>query len=169
MAFTFRFFVFLAAILFSFTTIAAPKNDAAETVIHLYKDFAWEAVFIVPWKINESLSNASPEVLGQYFDDQLVSLLIKDRNCGLVFCNLDFSPMWESMDPLGASIVIRTTDRPDVVTVEVRYFNGNSMLTYFLRETSAGWKIRDIDTYKGSLLSILSKPYEKSDPVLPPP
>lgn len=152
--------VFLCSILFSYSALAGSQNDAAALVTQMYKDYAFEAVIVSPFDSSDSLINATPEVLSKYFDEQLVSAIVKDRSCGNAICNLDFNPIWDSMDPSGASVVVKGTKNPEVVLVEVIYFNGKGVLTYRLKNTSAGWRIIDVDTYKGSLIRVLSKPID---------
>ena len=137
------------------------QNSPAETVVKLYKDYAWEAVIEVPNPPSEPLLSSPPGVLREYFDEPLVTLLLKDRTCGQGVCNLDFMPMWASQDPAGTVVSIKTTENPTVVTVTLRQPDGGCVeLTYYLKKTVKGWRISDVRNPKWSLVWILSQPID---------
>ena len=154
--------VFFAAALLITSAEASPhlsNTDSPEaTVLKLYRDFAWEAVMEVPeW---EGLMDQPRKVLDQYFDDNLSSLILKDRACaekeGL--CRLDFLPIWDSQDPTARDLKVEKSGKPDVVLVKFRYLTTNEKveLKYRLSKTSRGWRISDITGQAWSLLSILT-------------
>lgn len=132
----------------------------ADTVVHLYHDFAWEAVIVDPTDNSDSLFYAPANVLRRYFDDVLVKLWLKDRNCGYAICRLDFTPIWNGQDPLNDSVQIKPSSDRQVVQVKVSYPNGDTELTYSLSRTARGWRINDIRSPRWSLVEILSKPLE---------
>ena len=136
----------------------AKGDDAVSTVVRLYKNYAWEAVFVSPWSNSDSLFYAPPNDLRKYFDESLVQLLLKDRSCGEAICNLDFTPIWNSKDSLGASVVIKATDDPAVVVATVTYPNGSTDLRYYMKRGNKGWRIADIKSPAWSLVSILTGP-----------
>ncbi|WP_283745908.1 hypothetical protein [Sideroxydans sp. CL21] len=153
----FRLMAFAAATLFAVSVAAEqPKIPASAVVAQMYKDFKWETEPGVTGKV--TLFDSPPEVLSKYFDKTLVDLVTKRRNCNYQMCGLDYSPMWNSQDPDGVSVTIKSTARADVVTVDVIYFNGTSRLTYYLRETPAGWRIKDMKSPYGSLVTLLDVP-----------
>lgn len=158
--FKFRLVVFFAAVSFAASAAAVqPQNAATKLVAQMYKDFDWESK---PNSIGRMTLDSSPRnILSKYYDKPLVDMIIKRRNCHYEMCGLDFSPMWNSMDPEGASVSVKDTVSPHVVIVNVTYFNGVAELTYSLRETPNGWRIKDMTVSGVSLMTILDQP----DPV----
>jgi len=136
------------------------QNSPVETVVKLYKDYAWEAVIELPNPPSEPLLSSPPAVLRKYFDGPLVTLLLKDRTCGQGVCNLDFMPMWDGQDPAGTVVSIKAAENPTVVTVALRQPDGCVELTYYLKKTVKGWRISDIRNPKWSLVSILTQPID---------
>ena len=56
-------------------------------------------------------------VLARYFDDQLVRLWLADLQCAArarAICNLDFSPIWNSQDPVGTVVRNLQVRQPNV-------------------------------------------------------
>ncbi|MGZ3237835.1 MAG: DUF3828 domain-containing protein [Burkholderiaceae bacterium] len=155
----------LPVIFFSAVINAAPSDTSSvQVVAQLYRDFAWEAVIEEPNWDGHTLVELSRASLEKYFDPKLSSLLIKDSECGQrihEICKLDFSPIWSSQDPVGASgLKVKRTDDPSVVDVYFSYPSREVIkLTYQLKKTPRGWRISDIrndsPADKFSLLAIL--------------
>jgi hypothetical protein len=138
---------------------ALPSGDDSPKgiVFKIYRDFAWEAVMAGGWG---GLLEQPKEVLSQYFDANLTSLLLKDRVLANKegMGNLDFSPIWASQDPSAVDMKITGADKPNLVKVEFRYpSNGQKIeLTYKVTKTNRGWRISNIIGKDWSLLSILN-------------
>jgi hypothetical protein len=147
-------------LLFGIATMSPAAEPASDTpfamTVRLYRDYAAEAIFVTP--TTRTFFAEPPAVLEQYLDDSLVELILKDRNCHYAICNLDFLPMWDSMDPLGAQVEVKPSADPGVVLVKLTYPNGSTTVRYHFRSTSKGWRIYDVDTYKGSLVALLKRP-----------
>jgi hypothetical protein len=153
----FRLMAFAAAMLLAVTVAAGqPEIPASTIVTQMYKDFKWETEPGMNGKV--FLFDSPPEVLSKYFDDTLVDLIVKRSNCNYQVCRLEYSPEWSSMDTEGLSASVKKTNRPDVVTVDIHFFNGTTRLTYYLRKTPDGWRIKDMKSPYGSLVAILDVP-----------
>ena len=154
------------SILLLFWVIAssAIAKDAgpASVVYKLYKDYAWEILFGDVPKNDRELLGRSLEwqprnILARYLDDELVGLFIRDQNCikrnpGEI-CNLDFSPIWNSQDPAAYDMKITDTGK-GVVNVEYSYPSNQQKikLSFYVKETGAGWRISDICYENGACL-----------------
>lgn len=120
------------------------------TVLKLYKDYAWEALIHEPKIETESqLMNQSRKILLNYFTQDLVELLIKDRDCVLKtheICNLNFNPIWGSQDPEVIGVRILKTSKVENVKVNLKYLsNQNDIeLVYSLKNENSIWRIDDI-------------------------
>ena len=138
------------------------QKTATAVVAQLYRDFAWEAVVEEPDWPGHGLLDQPRSLLSRYFDDTLVSLILKDRACAKrtkEVCRLDELPIWDSQDPAATALKIAATPDPTVVTVGFRYpANGQQItLAYHLVKTRAGWRIHDIVSHiGGSLLARLT-------------
>jgi len=164
----------LRSILLPFFTIsllinsvqAAPfqPNDRSPEgiVLKVYKDFAWEAVMAGPY---DGLIQQPKNVLEQYFDEKLTTLILKDRACAerKGMCNLDFDPIWDSQDPSAGDLTVEKTDNQNIISVKFRYPSNDKKieLKYRVTKTTKGWRISDISGKNWSLVSILSKPEPK--------
>lgn len=143
-----------------------PPAGAEETVFRLYRDFGSvalieEADFEVPVLVDQPR-----EVLVRYLEDDLVTLLLKDRECERrehAICQLDFDFMFATNGLFDSRLGIARTPDPAVVKVslyspqrEIR-----ALLRYTLRQTASGWRIHDVAEDSGpagrhwSLLAIL--------------
>lgn len=135
-------------------------NSPETTVLKFYRDFAWEAVMDVPgW---DGLIDQPKNVLGQYFDERLTFLILRDRECAKKNgqCRLDFLPIWASQDPGAGDLKVEKSGEADCVLVTFRYPSTNEkiQLKYRISETPKGWRISDIKGPDWSLLSILESP-----------
>lgn len=145
-------------------TYAAPtaKSDPVQVVAQLYRDFAWEAIVHSPDWDGHALLDQPRAVLEQYFDSNLTTLILRDRECVAKtreICQLDFSPIWASQDPGASELNIAAGPSPDVVNVRFRYPGDGTKIELFYRlvETDAGWRIADIRYDRDwTLLSTLS-------------
>lgn len=93
-------------------------TDAPAAVARLYQDFAAEAVIDTQDYSIEGLFGRPKATLARYLDDRLVALVLDDRACSArthEVCNLDFSPMWDSQDPVGTTVKISAIDASRVV------------------------------------------------------
>jgi len=135
-----------------------PKENSPEGIVFkVYRDFAWEAVMAGG---GYGLMQQPPEVLKQYFDNKLTSLILRDRKCsekGEV-CRLDFVPIWDSQDPAAVDLTVEKTKKNNIIKVEFRYPSSNEKieLSYRVTNTAKGWRISDISGKDWSLLKILS-------------
>lgn len=138
------------------------QSGAIQVVAQLYRDFAWEAIIDEPEWVGHDLLDQPRLVLERYFDHDLATLILQDRQCATrthEICRLDFSPIWASQDPGASEIKIVADVRPDIVSVKFRYPSDGTKikLSYQMVETNIGWRIADIRYSSGStLLSILS-------------
>jgi hypothetical protein len=153
--------LFFAAVIFSGAACSTPPlpEGAARAVGKLYRDYAWEAVIAEPDFSELELFQQSGQVLKQYFDNHLLKLILRDRQCNdenHSVCRLDFSPMWGGQDPQAFDLKIVPTNDPAVVTVEFTYPGDRShiKLAYHLVNTSKGWRITDIQGLNGTTWSL---------------
>jgi hypothetical protein len=145
-------------------TYAAPAAESGpvQVVAQLYRDFAWEAVVHSPDWDGRALLDQPRAVLERYFDSNLATLILRDRECVAQtgeICQLDFSPIWASQDPGASELNVAAGPSPDVVNVRFRYpGDGKKIeLSYRMVKTRAGWRIADIhNNGDWALLSILS-------------
>lgn len=118
-----------------------------EVVRLLYDEFAGEAVLEDP-ATQRTLLEQPRIVLLRYFTPKLSMLILRDRECAArtrEICNLDFSPMWDSQDSIGATVKLASEPALGKVRVTVRYPNGEKKaLVFRLTQTSVGWRIADI-------------------------
>jgi hypothetical protein len=129
---------------------AAPPASAVAAVTHLYQDYAAEAVIDSPELSVEDLFGRPKATLARYLDDALVTLVLADHDCSKrrqEVCNLDFSPMWDSQDPLGTTVKISAGKDPTRVLVELQTTDRKEVrrLTYRMIKRPAGWRVHDID------------------------
>ncbi len=154
----------LASLVFSAATLAAQPapSGAVAIVVKLYRDFAWEAVIVEPRQSEFELLRQPREVLARYFDENLVSLLMKDRACVETtheICNLDYLPMWAGQDPGAYELKVMETNDPHRISVNFIYpvSARKAVLSYRVSKTSAGWRVSDIlQGDENSLLTSLS-------------
>jgi hypothetical protein len=139
-------------------------TGAVAAVVKLYRDFAWEAVSDDPGLSQLDLFGRSQAEMARYLDSKLIALVMEDRACSRRtqgVCNLDFSPIWDSQDPVGTTVKIKPTSDSNVVAVTLSFRDQNpkSELQYVMTKSPAGWRVRDIryNSHK-SLVQILSEP-----------
>lgn len=127
---------------------AQAVGDAPTAVAKLYQTFAAEAVIDTQDYSIEGLFGRPKTTLARYLDDRLVVLVLADRACSArthEVCNLDFSPMWDSQDPVGTTVKISPIDASRVL-VELHGPDQNARrLTYRMVKTTAGWRVHDIE------------------------
>jgi hypothetical protein len=139
---------------------AQPPTGALAAVAKLYQDFAAEAVMETAELSIPDLFGGTKATMTRYLDDQLVALVMADRECSRrtqEVCNLDFAPIWASQDMVGATVKIAQGKDPARVNVDVRFpQNEVRKLTYVMVRTAAGWRVHDIE-YEGqeSLVTML--------------
>jgi hypothetical protein len=137
-----------------------PKENSPEGIVFkLYRDYAWEAVMAAGY---DGLMQQPPQTLKQYFDDNLTTLILRDRKCSEKgeICRLDFDPVWASQDPAAVDLIVEKTKKKDTIKVKFRYPSNNEKieLKYRVIQTPRGWRISDISGKDWSLLAILSAP-----------
>ena len=141
---------------------ASPSQPrAAETIVSLYKAYAWEAVIEQPDESSAGLFQQPRSTLEKYFSTHLAALILRDRQCQVrtgEVCRLDFSPIWASQDPQATELEVIPTRNPSVVSVQFHYPGTNKTikLIYTLSKTANGWRISDIQSQSWSLEKILS-------------
>jgi hypothetical protein len=126
-----------------------PLPATVAVVASLYRNYAWEAVIDEPGDVGIGLFQQTASELARYFDPALTNLITKDRECAVRargMCRLDFLPIWDSQDPIGATVKITKGASPNEVSVALLHPAGPTRepLTYVLTKTSAGWRIADI-------------------------
>lgn len=153
-------------------TIAAPSapDEQVAVVGSLYKTFAWQVLSNSNGVFGRPLSQQESSVLRRYFDQELTSLLVKDRRCAATsggICNLDFDPIFASQDPAAADLSIHPMSN-DIVAVEFTYPSSGEKvrLEYRLAKSAGGWRIHDI-RYPGmsdaSLKQLLARKLSHND------
>jgi hypothetical protein len=155
--------VLLATALFATSADAELRqpnvNSPEGIVFKLYRDYAWEAVMAAEW---DGLMEQPPQILKQYFDDNLTALILRDRKCSEKgeICRLDFVPIWTSQDPAAVDLTVEKTEKKNIIKVKFRYPSTNEKieLKYRVTKTTKGWRISDISGKDWSLLAILSAP-----------
>jgi len=134
-------------------------NSPEGIVFKVYRDYAWEAVMAAGY---DGLMQEPPQILKQYFDDNLTDLILRDRKCSEKgeICRLDFVPIWDSQDPAATDLKVEKTEKKNIIRVKFRYpsTNKNIQLKYRVTKTPKGWRISDITGKDWSLLAILSSP-----------
>ena len=127
----------------------ARANGAVDQVVALYRSIAWQAVLQQPADAGPGLMAQPAAVLGRWFDPTLARLLVDDHACRhrtRQICALDFDPLWDSQDPLGATVAITPGLRLGEVQVQLAYGTGTSRapLVFQLTAGPSGWRIADI-------------------------
>lgn len=153
----------LTTALFVTSAIASslpPKANSPEGIVSkVYKDYAWEAVMADG---GDGLMQQPPQILKQYFDEKLTSLILRDRACSEKggVCRLDFAPIWASQDPAALDLKVGKADQGNIIRVQFRYPSTNEKieLKYSVTKTNQGWRISNIAGKDWSLLKILSSP-----------
>jgi hypothetical protein len=132
---------------FGFATENNSVRADVNVVRSLYAEFADEAVLENP-ETQKPLLDQSRAVLLRYFTSELSAHILRDRECAArtqEICNLDFSPIWDSQDPTGATVTMTGESALGKVHATVSYPNGEKReLVFRLTKTNVGWKIADI-------------------------
>lgn len=156
----------IGTILLALGHLAAAAESGADVppqvavVRSLYERFAAEAVLNQP-SADVELVDQPMSVLSRYFDKELGTLWMQDRECAKrthEICRLDFSPLWDSQDPSGATVSIEPDTEQDSVRAIIGYGSKERRVVHFkLVHTQAGWRIHDIafDGERQSLRRIL--------------
>lgn len=147
----FRFLVLVASLNVAATcTAAEPQSPQIEIITKLYQDFAYEAV--LEHSTAQGFIDQPRKVLLRYLTPQLAELLLRDRRCTTTtreICRLDFMPLWGNQDPIGSAVSVQPGVSSDTIIARVRYSSSSYQITYHLRQTSIGWRIRDIAYEQG--------------------
>ena len=130
-------------------TEPARDSGAVDQVVALYRSIAWQAVLQQPADAGPELLAQPAAALGRWFDPTLAGLLVDDQACRRrtrQICALDFDPLWDSQDPLGATVAITPGARAGEVQVRLAYGAGapRAPLVFQLTAGPAGWRIADI-------------------------
>jgi hypothetical protein len=139
---------------------AFAAEDARSAVVKkLYKDFAWETGALPTHR--PVFTEQRRFVLEKYLTRSLASLLIRDNTCAErthEICQLDFSPLWDSQDPEGATFNVAGPGPGNTISVTLTYPNNRPrVVNYDLKQTATGWRIDNIRTKEWSLRRILGK------------
>ena len=161
----------LAAFLAMVAATASPVHAADKLTptvaagTALYREIAWQAVISKPQNAGPALLDQGKNEIGKYFDTSLTDMIIADKKCtakGQGICGLDFDPLWNSQDPVGASIAITQGAKPDEVLVTVGYASAKNRkpMVFVMAQAGSGWRISDIrfPGEKKSLKAILQPP-----------
>jgi hypothetical protein len=142
-----------------------PSNPKLAPVVALYRDFSWQATLAEPSNAGTDLLRQPKEVLSRYFDDRLTTLLLRERACTKAFglCALDFSPLWESPDPVGTTLKISNELGTDDVTVRLYHPSRPeaTRLSYRVSPSKSGYRISNLrfeDPSRPSLVKMLESP-----------
>jgi len=145
-----------------------PSKASAHAVIaRLYAEYAWETKDDSTGK-KEPLFSARRAVMARYLDTALIGAVLADRACQARTggeCNLDFVPIWDSQDPGGVTVHVVATKSPSVVQARLYYpyQKETRVVTYRMRQTSAGWRVADMSGAAWpSLLQLLRRPVKSS-------
>lgn len=133
-----------------------------KVVANLYRAFAYESVVEEP-NGGVGFLDSAAAVQVKYLTPKLMALIRKDRKCTTTtheICKLDWLPLWDSQDPIGATVKVKATSDTNKVNAEVRYQEEVKTLTYTLRHLDVGWRIDDISygTTRPTLRETLSAP-----------
>lgn len=128
---------------------ADAPSPAVAAVAALYRDIAWQAVIDKPLDAGPALLEQGRDQLRKYFDAALADLIVADRACtarGQGICGLDFDPLWNSQDPVGARVSITQGSRADEVLVTVAYPKARDRkpMVFQMAQASGGWRVSDI-------------------------
>jgi hypothetical protein len=127
---------------------SAADGSALDQVVALYRSIAWQAVVQQPAEAGPGLLGQPVAELGRWFDPALAALLAADHQCSRrsrQVCALDFDPLWDSQDPLGATVAITPGARAGEVRVQLAYGSTpREPLIFQLGSTATGWRIADI-------------------------
>jgi hypothetical protein len=158
-----RYLIFIAML---FLALPAPDVFASDmdvirpdvaTVRALYSDFAEEAIFEEPMS-RKSVMGQPKGALTRFFTPELSALIVQENDCAArarEICNLDFSPIWDSQDPTGATVSIAKRSELGSVVVEIHYPDKEvRRLIYQLAKGATGWRIADI-SYSGDRPTLL--------------
>lgn len=127
---------------------AAPASTELALVAHLYKDFGWQAFAVQHDLFGNGVAQQSRDVLGRYFNADLVRLISEDAVCqarerGL--CRLDFDILFDSQDPVVTDLELKTLAAGKV---QVRFRNPvngeTSVIEYKLTRAEGQWRIVDV-------------------------
>ena len=159
-----------AAVIFAFLSLApAPTGLAAQasprqTVVRLYRAFAWEAVLDPAEDPTPGFVDQPLVVLTSYLTGDLARLIVADRLCSRRshdVCALDFEPLWDSQD-VSASDMTIAPSQTDSTLVEVHYRaaggTDGTQISYRLVHTTKGWRIADILYSNGHSLRAMLSP-----------
>jgi len=122
-------------------------------VTRLYEDFAFEAVIDSPALTRPEFVFSPRATLNRYLTPGLTRSLLRDRRLQAKTkeeSSLDFAPLWGSQDPVGSSVIILKTNKPEVVEVQITQNIGAShepdtrSIFYTLKMNKVGWRIDDI-------------------------
>ncbi len=142
----------------------ASTANAVAAVAKVYQDFAAEAVIDSPELSTADLFSRSKAVMARYLDDGLITLVLADRACSARtgdVCRLDFAPIWDAQDMVGAIVKISETRDPARVQADVSYPDKTvKKLTYVMTKTAAGWRVHDIeyDSHESLVKMLKGKP-----------
>ncbi|MGP1665540.1 MAG: hypothetical protein ACTS5I_06430 [Rhodanobacter sp.] len=145
--------------------VEAPTSRADVNLVRaLYANFAGEAVWEDLPTQNSSLDQPQTTLL-RYFTSELPVPILRDRKCVarvLGICHLDFSPLWASQDPTGATVSMVGLTTLGRVHTTVRYPGAEARdMVFQLAPTSIGWSAADI-AYAGDRLTLSQTP--KAEP-----
>lgn len=142
---------------------AARPAGAADVVIRLYKDFAWQAMTGQPELFGKNLAHQDKSTLSRYFSPVLVDLLMKDATCQRKYqgiCNLDFDLLFDSQDPRVIDLDV-DAGVPGKISIVFKdpVDDKRTQIDFEVARFSGTWKIVDI-VYRNngtSLKTLLSR------------
>jgi len=128
---------------------APAEQTAVQAVAKIYQDFAAEAVIDTADLSILDLFSRPKAALGRYLDDDLVALVLADRECSRrknEVCHLDFAPIWDAQDMVGTTVTIEGGHDRTHVKVAL-HFPPTTVrrLTYVMVKSAAGWRVHDIE------------------------
>src|SRR6185437_1551107 len=153
---------FLLALTLTAVQLRAQASDSTPIALlsRLYADFAWEATGGDDGPGAKTFSDQPKSALLRYVEPELAALLLRDAACvrrSNAICHLDFAPLWDSQDPDVADVSFtHSAARPGRVVAHLRSRTGaDTLVTYRMRRTPAGWRIADIEYRNGLSLRTL--------------
>jgi hypothetical protein len=142
--------IFFSAVSFSMPATGRETGALLMVVDKLYADFSMAGAGAKANSEPIALVDQPRAVLEKYFDSQLATLWLRDRQCVArthEICRLDFDPISASQMGTVEHLHIRPGKQPATVEAEFSRLDGDRgkiVLTYYLVKTAHGWRIDDI-------------------------
>jgi hypothetical protein len=158
----------LAAAAMALPAAAAGPDAPLALVRSLYDSERWITRDAPPPRGAQALADAPSARQAAWLDAELVALLAREQRCqrrGQGDCALDFLPLWDSQDAVGATVQLRAGAQPQQVLATLQWppAAARAPLVFELRQGAEGWRVADI-RYPGqrpSLKALLQRTHGK--------